>query len=215
MKQRNSLRYKIHSSLKWSPEFEVLVCKTYYETRLTTLHPKVSSFLTETQVISSLFYGSLPVEDLLFLCPLIRFVLGSDGVYFPDALASSCRLSLDLIKLIFRRVQHSTRLSVYLVPSASAQAARDASLQGKFYIMFQTLISGAAFVSLILKMAKKLVSSPAQQFAEGENSGALTEDPCLRARSEEILVCWVARKVSEKLWDDPDFLSRFSTVKSC
>jgi len=51
--------------------------------------------------------------------------------------------------------------------------------------MFQTLISGAAFVSLILKMAKKLV----QQFAERENSGALTEDPCLRARSEEILVC--------------------------
>lgn len=97
---------------------------------------------------------------------------------------------MDLIKLISRRVQHSTRISVYSVPSASADAsARDASLQVKFYILFQTLISGPAFVSLILNMAKKLESSPVQQSAEGENGGALKDVSCLRARSEEISMC--------------------------
>jgi hypothetical protein len=132
MAQENSLPKKIYSSLKRSPEFEVLVCKTYYETRLTTLHPKVSSFLTETRVISSLFYGSLPIGDLLFFCPLIGFVLCSDGVYFLDAPASSCRLSLDLIKLIFRRVQHLARMSVSAVPMSQLKlpAVRDATLEG-------------------------------------------------------------------------------------
>ena len=178
MAQRNSLRKKIHSSLKRSPKFEILVCKTYYGTRLTTLHPKLVPFLTETQVISSLFYGSLPIEDLLFLCPLIRFVLGSDWVYFSDSLASSCRLSLDLIKLIFRRVQHLTR---YLSARQLLLLLGTTLYKTNFTFCFKTLISEPDFVSLILNKAKKLVSSPLQQSAEGENSGALKAVSCLRA----------------------------------